>query len=418
MTLFCLRDKCTLFLSTVLLTVLLLPQPTLAADGACKIDEKASIGIICGDASLALSGRIHIDYLAFSRDDSDGALTDPINSGRASANDRRTRIALKGKVNKVLGYKFGYDFTSSTPIKDMYLNIKMSALNLRLGQFKMPFSLAEMTSSRFYPFTERPLTDDNVAIPGRKMGVGLFTKGSQWTWGMALHTDNYRNDDNRTESLFGFVTRLTYAPWLEAKKGNYVHLGIGYRNASNLEGNPAQQDFDGHSPFSSAVLGTDIYSVKGQGLESFNVFNPEVAVGWGALGIQGELWTMSSSAEVSAHEVDMTAFYIQGLVWLTGEANAYKDGAFKRVKPLKPLGEGGIGALGFAVRYQNTAFEADRVVGGGDKIDRSVNAVSIAALWRMHAHVQLSFEYAFATRDIDGTETKPKGFQMRLGIDW
>ena len=405
-----------LFISAVGLALFIMPQPSLAADNPCKINEKASIGIICGDASLQITGRIHMDYLAFSRDDAEDALKDPISKGRSSANDRRLRIGLKGKVNKVLGYKFGYDFASSTPIKDMYLEIKMSALKLRLGHFKPPFSLAESTSSRFYPFMERPLADDNVALPGRKMGVGLFTKGSQWTWGMAVHTDNYKNDDSRTKSLFGVATRLTYAPWLEAKKGNYVHLGIGWRNASNLEGNPAQQDFDGHTPFSSAVLGDDIYSVKGLGLESFNVFNPEVALGWGPLGVQSELWALSSSAEDSDSELSMGAFYVQGLLWLTGEANAYKDGAFKRVKPNKALGEGGIGALGFAVRYQSTVFETE------DKsVDRDVKAVTLAALWRMHSHVQLSLEYAFATRtfnDSDQPDDKPRGFQMRLGVDW
>ena len=437
MTLFYLPQRvwCALFACTVF-AFIVVPFSTSAQESSCKIDEKARIGIICDDFSMKIIGRAQIDYLAFSADDAEGSLPDPVLQGRSSADIRRVRLGLQGSYGGALkAFKFEYDFVSSTAIKDLRIDISLEPFILRLGHFKVPFSLAEQTSSRFYQFIERPLADDNAAIPGRRMGVGLFSKGRAWTWGGVLHTDSYREDSNRTKSLFGFGTRVTYAPWLDKDKGNLVHLGFGWRVASQVEGNPSQQDFDGHTPFSSAVLGDDIYSVSGLGLESYNVFNPEVAFSWGSLGMQAEYYGLLSSAGEGRDEdeLSMNAFYVQGYVWLTGEKHPYKDGEFKRVKPVKPFAKGGLGAFGVGVRYQNTAFETDdKSAANADAVDDSVNAFSIVANWKPDPYVKLTFEYAFATREIlnytaaSGDDpatvrilkTKPRAFQMRLGIDW
>ncbi|MBC6497512.1 MAG: hypothetical protein GDA54_04245 [Alphaproteobacteria bacterium GM7ARS4] len=382
------------------------------AESGCSFNEKARIGITCDKWRAELLGRMHIDYLSFSRDDDADALEDPISKGRAAAGIRRVRLGIKGGYGTYLGYKFEYDFVSSTGVKDAYMDITFDAFKIRLGHFKMPFSLSEMTSSRFYPFLERPLTDDNVAMPGRKMGIGVFTKGSMWTWGTAIHSDGYREDTNREKSLFGFSTRITYAPWHESTLGNYLHLGLGWRLAS-VERNPAQQDFDGHTPFTSAVLKDDIYSVKGLNLDRYHVINPELAYGFRSLGVQAEYWRLTSSAPVAANELDMNAYYVQATFWITGERNAYKDGAFKRIKPARSFGQGGIGAFAVSARFQSTSYEV------GEANDDRVRAITFGVQWKPDPYVKLSLEYALATRKIVGQpDDKPSGLQARLGIDW
>lgn len=44
-------------------------------------------------------------------------------------------------------------------------------------------------------------------------------------------------------------------------------------------------------------------------------------------------------------------FYVYGTWFLTGETRQFRDGNFDRVKPQKPVEEGGAGAFELTVRY-------------------------------------------------------------------
>ena len=124
-----------------------------------------------GNASLKLGGRIMLDHAWFSDD-----------SGAEDGTEfRRTRLMLSGKVNQ-FEWKTQYDFArgddsdgndkgNRPAFKDVYVGVSgvPYAGALRVGHFKEPFGLEELTSSKYMTFMERSLT--SAFAPSRNVGL-------------------------------------------------------------------------------------------------------------------------------------------------------------------------------------------------------------------------------------------------------
>ena len=96
-----------------------------------------------GSTSIRLGGRIHNDAEASIGKFEDG-------------NEfRRARIYMSGHIHRWLIFKTQYDFEDGeADFKDVYAGIQGLPCigTFRAGQFKEPFSLEELTSSRFITF--------------------------------------------------------------------------------------------------------------------------------------------------------------------------------------------------------------------------------------------------------------------------
>ena len=124
-----------------------------------------------GNTSLKLGGRIMLDHAWFSDDTNNVDGTE----------FRRTRLMLSGKVNQ-FEWKTQYDFARGDDsdgndkggrpaFKDVYVGVSgvPYAGALRVGHFKEPFGLEELTSSKYMTFMERSLT--SAFAPSRNVGV-------------------------------------------------------------------------------------------------------------------------------------------------------------------------------------------------------------------------------------------------------
>jgi phosphate-selective porin OprO/OprP len=86
---------------------------------------------------------------------------------------RRARFEIDGRLYRWIGFKLEADFTEGVSLKDAYLDLQFfPELRFRAGQFKVPFSLEELTSSRFIDFVERSLV--NELAPARDRGVMVY----------------------------------------------------------------------------------------------------------------------------------------------------------------------------------------------------------------------------------------------------
>ena len=146
-----------------------------------------------GKNKLRIGGRIHWDN-AFSSDD------DYTSDGDTF---RRARLYMSGQIQERYDFKMQYDFAKGdAAFKDVNFGIKGLPVlgNLRVGQFKEPFSLEEHASSNDIPVIER--ANLNSLVPSRSAGlmiynnyadqritgaVGLF-RGNDDKWG------NYEGD--------------------------------------------------------------------------------------------------------------------------------------------------------------------------------------------------------------------------------
>ena len=123
-----------------------------------------------GEFKLKIGGRIMNDWAVYSTDKKLRRQFGRIGDG---SEFRRARFFMEGSVYGNIKYKFQYDFASSDPFKDAYIQLKKLPLagNFTVGHFKEPFSLEELTSDKYITFMERSLP--NVFSSGRNLGVRL-----------------------------------------------------------------------------------------------------------------------------------------------------------------------------------------------------------------------------------------------------
>jgi phosphate-selective porin OprO and OprP len=128
---------------------------------------------------------------------------------------RRARLSAEGRLAGYFDFKVEGDFadTAGTLLRDFYVNVhRIDELQLRLGQFKEPFSQEELRSDSYQDFVERSLV--NNLAPSRSPGLmasGVISKG---VFEYQLGAFNGKgllaaNNNNTPES----VVRLRLTPW-------------------------------------------------------------------------------------------------------------------------------------------------------------------------------------------------------------
>ena len=71
----------------------------------------------------------------------------------------RVRLGVQGKFLKHFQYEVERDFRSTNPWKDVFLDLnRIDDAQMKLGKFKIPFGLDELTSSKNLDFVDRTLT--------------------------------------------------------------------------------------------------------------------------------------------------------------------------------------------------------------------------------------------------------------------
>ena len=195
-----------------------------------------------GNTSLKLGGRIMLDHAWFSDD-----------TGSADGTEfRRTRLMLSGKVNQ-FEWKTQYEFArggegsgdkgNRPAFKDVYVGVSAVpyAGALRVGHFKEPFGLEELTSSKYITFMERSLPTVAFA-PGRSTGVGFQNTAfdERMTWAIGGFFSNTPDGASYlgNKSDYQVTGRVTGLPLYADGGRRLLHLGLAYSHAfkgSNAE---------------------------------------------------------------------------------------------------------------------------------------------------------------------------------------
>ena len=445
----------------------------------CVIHPKKRIGIKCPKWEAALFGRMYVDMMLFSEDKATGDNADAFLRDTSGTKIRTARIGMAGTYMKTWGFKVEADVSSnsSSQLKDAYLSyLGIKGLKLNVGQAKVPFSMNELTSSRHITFIER--TTPSGFAPDRVIGLAGFYGAKSWSLGASVHGEGHKDkgDAATYQSDWGATARGTFAP-IYQKGSHYLHLGAGIRTVNYPSQDKLKAGFSTRSPFSNAFdfkapKGLDLTSVDevagvsagktiectGTGCTDDNaitvafedafIWNLELAGGVGPAGFKAQYLNADVSLEAlqkgtkptdadalksynailgKVKDQDFTSWYVEGNWWLTGETNAYnpKKGTFGRVKPLHNFSEGGIGAIGVALRYNEVEF--------GDQADMDIlkcddgceaNAWTLNLTWKPNPYVKFMGEYVTAERQriakADSTtfKDKPTAFQLRAMVDF
>jgi phosphate-selective porin OprO/OprP len=359
--------------------------------------------------SIQLTGRMHLDYRDIDNDgltnapagdiDKDGA------SGASQYELRRARLGVKGKFAKYFNYEVVGNLPGTATIDVAFLDFaRYDQAQLRIGKFKQPFGLEQLTSSNNIDFLERSFVDQTA--PGKKIGAMIFgePKPGLTYAGSAFQMNDVENDSKSEDMSYAGRGTLNFAE-LMGNKDAILHVGLaGYNNSWTVRPT-ASSGSTGSTTTAGTLLsyrtpgrglsnifrsqvrgddvGTTISADGGTSKSTSGISDATVAMDSKAYGLEGiaaynsfKLQGEYTRGDYKANYLDGTAtasldneaFYGEALWLLTGEkySGSYKKGVFSSIKPNKEFdleNFSGLGAWELGLRYEQ--FEVTDGVSGG-----------------------------------------------------
>jgi len=387
-----------------------------------KGKEAAAKQKAAGKMSAKVGGRIHVDWAAFSQSEANKVqMGDNLNGVEL----RRGRIGVKGGGFHVIDYKVEWDFAgNAVSAKDVYLTVNELPIlgHVRVGHFKEPFSLEEMTSANYITFMER--ANPNVLAPNRHLGVMAFdySQYENMTWAIGAFASESGVEAQSDHGATAVTFRMTGLPWYHEASGGrgLFHIGSGYsfRDAWDDEflGNIRPQEAHLAKQFNALISNVDYVSeVCG-----------ELAFVYGPFSAQAE-YIGAYVADTAGTAANLHSCYAYVSYFLTGEHRPYKrsTGVFTRLKPLENF---------FRVRgcdgYVHTGKGAWEVAARWSYLDLTDEAIHLgrwsnftAGLnWYLNPYTRLMWNYVYSDVTPDFMPGQPdsagQAFMMRAQVDF
>jgi phosphate-selective porin OprO/OprP len=360
---------------------------------------------------LKIGGRIMNDW-AWIDEDSDftagGGSADYDNNTQF----RRARLYMAGTIYGNMGFKAQYDFEDGVAdFKDMYIELKKVPTlgHVRVGHFKEPYSLEELTSSKYITFMERSLP--TTFAPSRNTGLMIHNHAMDqrmtWAAGVFREADAFgettRGLDDDTYNVTGRITAL---PWYVDEGRNLLHVGLSYSHKFRDD-----DDF-GESTKPEADLVSTLAGATVSDSDGIDLITPELALVLGPFSLQGEY----TKAYVEGSNIDWEGFYAQASYFLTGEHRKYKRtaGSFSRVSPRENFDmNGGKGAWEIAVRYSHIDFF------DGGLTEEKLSDITVGLNWHLNPNVRMMLNYVRGNLDQFGIEDSDGDIlQTRFQVDF
>jgi phosphate-selective porin OprO/OprP len=381
---------------------------TAAADDDTTLDAYWKSGLRMDTADkqfrLKIGGRIMNDWVWWdASDELETGVGDDIEDGTEF---RRARLYIAGEVYEHVIFKAQYDFAGGdAAFKDVFVGLKDIPVVgiVRVGHFKEPFSLEELTSSKYITFMERSLP--NAFAPSRNTGLGFLTtlldERMTLAAGVFRETDDFGDD---TGDTYQFAGRATGTPLFVDDGEQLVHLGFSYRH-TNADSDELRFRQRPEVHISPRFVDTDAFAA-----DSANTYDFEAAAVFGPLSVQGE-YMLADVDSSATGDPTFDGWYAYATWFLTGEHRVYDaaEGAFDRVKPHRNFLQGGPGAFELGVRYSTIDLDDGEARGGElDDITAGLN-------WYLNPNTRVMLNYVRA--DVDGVG-EANAFQTRFQIDF
>jgi len=383
-------------------------------------DEKADDGwedVSNEKFSVKVGGRIYADAGWYG--DQNAASAAEYNNLQDYMEFRRIRLFAEGEGYGVYDYKFQLDWapgedegSGAVELKDLYGGIHdLPYLGYgRIGHFKAPFSLEELTSSKYITFMERSLP--NVFAPSRKLGVAAYnhTEDEKITWGYgAFYYSGIASEHERIDDRQGvhLVARGTWAPIYTADGRGVLHFGAGVDFADlpeetiRFRSRPEIHETADQNGTSQYFLSTNTIDAR-----DYVVYDLEMAMVYGPFSVQSELMYTNVDGINGQADQDYYGAYVFASYFLTGENRVYKrsSATFGRVKPFTNFFcvrtcdgaiQSGWGAWELAARYSFLDFTDDNNGRAG-----LLNDLTLGVNWYWNPHMRMMFNYIHAWSDI------------------
>jgi phosphate-selective porin OprO/OprP len=403
-----------------------------------------------GRNSISLTGRMHLDarwndaYVDGRGDDRDTqSLSDQFEL-------RRARLGVKGKFANDFKYEVVGNLPGTATIDVAFLDwAKFDAAQFRVGKFKQPFGLEQLTSSNNIGLMERSYVDQTV--PGKKLGIqvmGSPKAGFTYALSTFQNRDTELNISGGDRASGAARGTINFAEIMGNKEA-IMHLGVAALedNYTIATSSSSQTSSAGDgisrgtiSSFRSAGRGLN-NAFRGQvGGESCSASSSEDNTTWGctsefsatvqqrAYGLEGIFASgpFKLVGEYSAGDYrgqqganktkyDTATYYVEAGWFITGEkyASSYKNGVFSSFKPTNEfdIDKGNWGAVELLARAE--AFDVDNISfeGSNGRVQGTLNGTSTASTksgaktytggvrWILNPNVVIKANYAYTKFD-------------------
>jgi phosphate-selective porin OprO/OprP len=315
---------------------------------------------------------------------------------------RRLTFALKSTLWKNWYAELDVDFAeavstkSQIELRDMFVKYTFSKFNLSLqaGNFKEPFGLERLNSSRLLTFLERSAA--SYAFPlGRRVGVQAryWTDFAQITAAVMGHETGTRIDKGQRDEGFSTNLRATIAPINHL--GENLHFGL----AGSYKIPDAVSDLKANTIEINARTETYVFNPKFlhtgdiSDVDYFNRYGAEVLYINGPFYFQSEYMGTSVYRWYEKPTINLKGGYVMGTWMITGETRYYyaDEGEVGPVEAPKHCW----GALEFAVRYSITDLnDKGTDINGGQS-----NQLTLGLNYYPNTSIRLMLDYSYVNLD-------------------
>lgn len=267
---------------------------------------------------------------------------------------------------------------------------------IRAGNFKAPFGLETLTSSRYISFMERSLIDN--FSPDRLMGIGASHWANRWQasagfFGPAVEDSVDTIGQDQTYSAVGRVTALPFA-----SGDNLVHVGVAAAmmqptapTSANLS--DANRWRVRARPESHVNRGRFISTPQVTQVDHASLYGVEAAAVWKTLSVQSEYnREILRRTDSTLPEPSYDGGYAFVSWFPTGDHRPYDRaaGEFGRVLPKHSRG-----AVELLARYSYMDLNdaSANIAGGKEKI------VTLGVNWYANANVRIMTNYLLVNND-------------------
>lgn len=391
-----------------------------------------------GLTSINLTGRVHFDAREFDHDMFEGSDDRDTASVATGMELRRARIGLNGFVNKDVGFEIVANTLggSANLIDTAWLNLGfVKTAQLRMGRFKQPFNLEELTSSNSIDFMERSYV--NQLVPAKKLGAMLHGEPIVgMTYAASVFQEDFGQNSANEDSQGAARLTANFAQ-IGGWSGIVLHLGVAgtagqyqIRPASSTQTSAAastttratiigfrSENRGLQNVYRAQISGSTLGTAAFGGVDEMaadvdkTLQGIELAAAYGPFKLQGEYVKADfnathPSAANKAVSGDVSAQYVEAVWNITGEtwSDAYRAGAFSGVKPKSNYSAGGgIGAWQLGVRL--SGYDASDITVGGTSSRQQNNneakTFTVGVNWLLNPNARIMLNYA--KTDYEGT---------------
>ncbi len=310
---------------------------------------------------------------------------------------RRLTFAVKAQLWKDWNAEVDLDFSEAVlDLRDMYIKYTVPDVNLsfQAGNFKEPFGMERLNSSRLITFLERTAMSNAFPL-GRRIGFAAryWEDYGQVTVGIFGHEAGTKIDKGTRDEGFSTNIRMSAAPI--NKMGENLHIGL----AGSYKVPDAVADLNPNTIEVKARTETYVFDPKLlhtgdiKDVNYYLRYGAELAGIYGPFYFQTELQGMDVKRWYGKSDVKLYGGYITAAYVLTGETRYYyvEDGEVGTVEQPKSKW----GAVEIAARYSILDLnDSEAGIFGGQS-----NQLNVGINYYPNSNIKLQINYSMVNLD-------------------